>query len=170
MGVPQHGCFISWKIQLKWVIWGYPHFRKPPYSNLFMFGQVEQVVGPQAVPSWHHWRPSKSCGLRDSRVEWRHLNGWIAAGCGWRRRSSKKMDIPYCGLLSFPKVTRHIQTFRPGTCHHYPISHLFCLEPEIWSMWRTPLDCARHKKAFWARLTWDDVRLSIDHFHTMLRD
>ena len=26
----QIGCFISWKILLNWMIWGYPYFRKPP--------------------------------------------------------------------------------------------------------------------------------------------
>ena len=25
------GWFISWKILLEWMIWGYPCFRKPPY-------------------------------------------------------------------------------------------------------------------------------------------
>ena len=30
MGVPPNGWFIE-EIQLKWMIWGYPYFRKPPY-------------------------------------------------------------------------------------------------------------------------------------------
>ena len=30
MVVPQMDGLI-WKIVLKWMIWGYPHFRKPPY-------------------------------------------------------------------------------------------------------------------------------------------
>ena len=30
----QNGWFIiSWEIQLKWMIWGYPYFRKPPYVH-----------------------------------------------------------------------------------------------------------------------------------------
>ena len=33
------GTFISWKILLKWM-WGYPHFRKPPYV-----GQPNALVG-----------------------------------------------------------------------------------------------------------------------------
>ena len=30
-GTPIAGWFISWKIVLKWMIWGYPYFRKPPF-------------------------------------------------------------------------------------------------------------------------------------------
>ena len=30
IGVPQNGWFISWKIPLKWMIWGKTHFRKTP--------------------------------------------------------------------------------------------------------------------------------------------
>ena len=30
-GVPPNGWFISWKITLKWMIWGYLYFRKKPY-------------------------------------------------------------------------------------------------------------------------------------------
>ena len=30
MGLPKNGWFIV-KIPLKWMMWGYPHFRKPPY-------------------------------------------------------------------------------------------------------------------------------------------
>ena len=34
MGVPQiAGWFISWKILPKWMIWGCPHLRKPPYAK-----------------------------------------------------------------------------------------------------------------------------------------
>ena len=34
MGVPPNGWFISWKIPLKWMIWGYPYSRKPPCGCL----------------------------------------------------------------------------------------------------------------------------------------
>ena len=27
---PVNGWFISWKILLKWMIWGHPYFRNPP--------------------------------------------------------------------------------------------------------------------------------------------
>ena len=37
MGDPQNGWFISWKIQLKWMIWGYPYFRKPPYIYIYVY-------------------------------------------------------------------------------------------------------------------------------------
>ena len=30
MGDPKNGWFIR-EIPLKWMIWGYPYFRKPPY-------------------------------------------------------------------------------------------------------------------------------------------
>ena len=33
MGVPQNGWFIM-EILLRWIIWRYPHFRKPPYLLL----------------------------------------------------------------------------------------------------------------------------------------
>ena len=33
LGVPPDGWFISWKIPFKWMIWGYPYFRKPPFGN-----------------------------------------------------------------------------------------------------------------------------------------
>jgi hypothetical protein len=32
MGNPQNGWFILWKILLKWMIWGYSYFGKPPYD------------------------------------------------------------------------------------------------------------------------------------------
>ena len=28
---------LQWKILLKWMIWGYPYFRRPPYSYLMLF-------------------------------------------------------------------------------------------------------------------------------------
>ena len=33
LGVPQNEWFISWKILLKWMIWGDPRFRTPPYIH-----------------------------------------------------------------------------------------------------------------------------------------
>ena len=32
-GTPLAGWFISWKIREKWLIWGYPYFRKPPFGD-----------------------------------------------------------------------------------------------------------------------------------------
>ena len=34
MGVPPNRWFISWKIRSKWLISGYPHFRKPPFHEV----------------------------------------------------------------------------------------------------------------------------------------
>ena len=34
MGDLQNRWLISWKIPLRWTIWGYLHFRKPPYYVL----------------------------------------------------------------------------------------------------------------------------------------
>ena len=34
MGVPQHGWFLR-KKTLKWMIRGYPYFRKPPYIYIY---------------------------------------------------------------------------------------------------------------------------------------
>ena len=36
-GTPIAGWLISWKILLKWMIWGSPHFRKPPYCGIFRY-------------------------------------------------------------------------------------------------------------------------------------
>ena len=58
---PIAGCFISWKILLKWMIHGYPHFnhfRKPPYmeySWIFLnipSGEISpyQVISAQNPP------------------------------------------------------------------------------------------------------------------------
>ena len=33
MGISNSWMVISWKIH-RWMIWGYPHFRKPPYGDL----------------------------------------------------------------------------------------------------------------------------------------
>ena len=50
--VPQNGCFIMEKIPLKWMIWGYPYFRKHPNRGvngicflwLVSFGSLNQPV------------------------------------------------------------------------------------------------------------------------------
>ena len=34
MGDPQNGWFIR-EIPLKWMIWGYPYFRQPPYIYIY---------------------------------------------------------------------------------------------------------------------------------------
>ena len=34
MGDPQNGWFMSWKIPLKWMVEGYPYFRKPRFSHI----------------------------------------------------------------------------------------------------------------------------------------
>jgi hypothetical protein len=41
MGVPQNGWFIRENPNLKWIIWGYPYFRKPPYIT-----SVSGVISP----------------------------------------------------------------------------------------------------------------------------
>ena len=34
MGDPKNGWFLLGKIPLKWMIWGYPYFRKPPNESM----------------------------------------------------------------------------------------------------------------------------------------
>ena len=51
MGDTQNAWFIE-KILLKWMIWRYPHFRKPPYGNILGFdpvtiGHIEAPTPPQ---------------------------------------------------------------------------------------------------------------------------
>ena len=46
--VPQHplvnqDCYCIWKILLKWKIWGYPYFRKLPFSRLAHF-QIQRAM------------------------------------------------------------------------------------------------------------------------------
>ena len=31
---------FQWKVQLKWMIWGYPHFRKPPYIHNMCYNSL----------------------------------------------------------------------------------------------------------------------------------
>ena len=54
MGVPQNGWFIPiyGKIPLKWMIWGYPHSRKPSLS------QTKDIPSPML-----HCRPVKHARL-----------------------------------------------------------------------------------------------------------
>ena len=41
--------YISWKIQLKWMIWGYPHFRNQPYriEEVHFFYSAEDLCYSQ---------------------------------------------------------------------------------------------------------------------------
>ena len=44
---PIAGWLTSWKILLKWMIWGYPHFRKPPHiflACLFTYSQLCDIT------------------------------------------------------------------------------------------------------------------------------
>ena len=63
MGVPQNGWFIE-TILLKWMIWGYPYFGKPPCRCLFQSKQPHPwsswSVAPEA--SWRRApQPSSIC-------------------------------------------------------------------------------------------------------------
>ena len=49
MGVPQNGWFKG-KFLLKWMIWGYPYFRKPPYFG----SHVHYVTKKCIYRSQHH--------------------------------------------------------------------------------------------------------------------
>ena len=52
MGVPPNGLFISWKIPLKWRIWGY--FRKLPYIPVPI--HIWWLVSVQIMSSWLYLR------------------------------------------------------------------------------------------------------------------
>ena len=49
MGIPKIGWFSFGNILLKWMIWGYPYFRKPPFvASLETRNQgIPQTGGPQ---------------------------------------------------------------------------------------------------------------------------
>ena len=46
MVVPQNGWFIM-ETLLKWVIWGYHHFRKPPYVTIWKVAVLQRWGSPQ---------------------------------------------------------------------------------------------------------------------------
>ena len=38
---------LQGKIQLKWMIWGYPHFGKPPYYEPWNYDTSPETIPPQ---------------------------------------------------------------------------------------------------------------------------
>ena len=40
---PQNGWFMRENPNLKWMIWGYPYFRKPPY--MIIYEDIHIIVG-----------------------------------------------------------------------------------------------------------------------------
>ena len=52
IGVPQNGWFI-WKTLLKWMIWGYHHFRKPPYIYIYIYISPVFFPGGRFLKSKH---------------------------------------------------------------------------------------------------------------------
>jgi hypothetical protein len=54
-GTPIAGWFVSWKILFKWMIWGYPHFRKPPYEQ-------HGIMDDDLMLTYHGY--THKCGFR----------------------------------------------------------------------------------------------------------
>ena len=53
-GYPQNGWFISWKTPLKWMIWGCPYFRKPPYDFISDEMKFPTVSGKMKIRVSNH--------------------------------------------------------------------------------------------------------------------
>ena len=53
-GVYKNGTFIMENPHLKWMIWGYPYFRKPPYVYIYIY---MRLIPPQP---WHMTKRYKS--------------------------------------------------------------------------------------------------------------
>lgn len=50
---------LQWKMQVKWMLWGYPHFRKHPFRDSVWYQafQTYQDFRPQATKSWAFNQP-----------------------------------------------------------------------------------------------------------------
>ena len=57
LGVPLNGCFLLGKIPFKWMFWGYPHFRKPPYGYTILIPIETSTATPNSKTHklFGHW-------------------------------------------------------------------------------------------------------------------
>ena len=52
MGIPQNEWFIVKHPNLKWLIWRYPYFRKPPYIYTYIYIETRYIHDMNALISW----------------------------------------------------------------------------------------------------------------------
>ena len=52
---------LQWKILLKWMIWGYPHFRKPSYIACWNFNPEKDDLVTWDDEKPKIWEKNKKC-------------------------------------------------------------------------------------------------------------
>ena len=84
MKIPQNRWFMSWKVLLKWMIWGYLYFRKPPYLYMLKHAlAIEHLIWDTSLVSLVHklyWYQIVPFHMFFQRRRFDHQKVWFVRG------------------------------------------------------------------------------------------